>query len=78
MYFANMIVLLLVEWLTGLCSMTCTGSMGWRQACTAMATMIEEVLEVCGDKSQLLLLTTSLLEWVCVPDLPVDARLPVS
>ena len=67
-----------VEWLSGLRSMPCTGSMGWRQTCATMATIVEEALEVCGDKNRLLLLTTPLLEWVCLRDLPVEARLPVS
>ena len=67
-----------VEWLAGLRSMSCTGSMGWRQACVAMTTMVEEALEACGDKGRMLLLTTPLLEWVCVTDLPADARLAVS
>ena len=43
-----------------------------------MATIAEEALDVCGDKSRLLLLTMSLLEWVCLQDLSVEARLPVS
>ena len=43
-----------------------------------MTTMVEEALEACGDKGRMLLLTTPLLEWVCVTDLPADARLAVS
>ena len=59
--------------------MPCTGSMGWRRACVAMATAAEEALEGCGeDKGRLLLLTTPLLEWVCVREMAVEARLPVS
>ena len=69
---------IIVEWFASLRSMPCTGSMGWRQVCVAMATMAEEALDVCGDKSCLLLLTTPLLEWACLQDLPVEARLPVS
>ena len=42
-----------------------------------MATTVEEVLEG-SDKSRLLLLTTPLLEWVCLRELPVEARLSVS
>ena len=44
-----------------------------------MATVAEGALEACGeDKGRLLLLTTPLLEWVCLRQLPVEARLSVS
>ena len=44
-----------------------------------MATVAEQALEACGeDKGRLLLLTTPLLEWVILRQLPVEARLSVS